>query len=324
MGERPLQLVYVAETANDRRDALLCLRRIDRSAIDPLVVVPREKTVGDIPYDPPVETIHTGADYRFEKLAELFGRADIVVYHGAFDPLTCEAARIAGTPTIMEMIDRAEPGQVFDYIDVTLCADETIAALQPDPTRVFLLDGEGKEMERACREVVARKGRRITPGPPHATPTPAAIVGDILFHFRRGDIERLERAAGAMLSHPSPLAGERLLDAVDRVATQVAGRGEGSVTDLLCRTLARSETLTAAAAKRWAATAPPGPGSADVGKWLMKVAADDPEGVALAVEQFLHAGKGSEALATARLGVQRFPEATRLIERYNTLRALAG
>lgn len=61
---------------------------------------------------------------------ELFRDADIVQYYGRFAPAVCEAAKASGVPVIIELMRIMESGQVFDYIDLSVCVSETVKKAQ--------------------------------------------------------------------------------------------------------------------------------------------------------------------------------------------------
>ncbi len=63
---------------------------------------------------------------RFQDLVSRFRTFDIVQFQGCFDPLVCEAAKLAGVPLLVEVIHNIEQGALFDNIDATICVSQII------------------------------------------------------------------------------------------------------------------------------------------------------------------------------------------------------
>lgn len=114
-------------------------RFLDRDRFEPLFVIPRAKDESEIPYDPTIDYIYTGDDDRLAKLVALFATADIAQFVGGFDPLSAEAARLARTPVIIELMHMVEPGQLYDYFDATICVSRVAASAQPDQTKCVVV-----------------------------------------------------------------------------------------------------------------------------------------------------------------------------------------
>lgn len=114
-------------------------RFLNRETFDPVFVLPTHARPGETPYDPSIEYVYTGGEGRFGKLVEIFRDADIVQFSGGFDPLICEAARAAGVPVLVEVMHLVEPGQLFGYIDVTVCVSKAVQKAQPNPAKTAVV-----------------------------------------------------------------------------------------------------------------------------------------------------------------------------------------
>lgn len=114
-------------------------RFLDRNAFDPIFVLPTHERPEETPYDPTIDYVYTGSEGRFGKLAGIFRDADIVQFSGGFDPLVCEAARAAGVPVLVEVMHLVEPGQLFDYIDMTVCVSRAVQKAQPNPAKTAVV-----------------------------------------------------------------------------------------------------------------------------------------------------------------------------------------
>lgn len=114
-------------------------RFLDRNIVDPVFVVSLPEPCDKNFYDPSIQYIFTGRDNRFEKLVKIMADADIVQFSGGFDPLTCEAARTAGVPVIVEIMHHTEPGQLFDYINVSVCVSEAVKSVQPNQNKAVVI-----------------------------------------------------------------------------------------------------------------------------------------------------------------------------------------
>ncbi len=143
MPKKPIRLVHttyeVGFGGGISRMDVLYHRFLDRNIVDPVFVVPLPEPDDKNFYDPSIQYIFTGADNRFEKLVKTMADADIVQFSGGFDPLTCEAARTAGVPAIVEIMHHTEPGQLFDYIDVSVCVSETVKRVQPNQDKAVVI-----------------------------------------------------------------------------------------------------------------------------------------------------------------------------------------
>jgi glycosyltransferase involved in cell wall biosynthesis len=111
---------------------------LNRELVDPLFVVTGEEKPGAALYTS-IPYLYTGLDNRFDRLIELFRDADIVQYYGGFAPTVCEAAKAAGVPVIIELMHLKETGQIFDYIDRSICVSETVRKVQPDQGRATVI-----------------------------------------------------------------------------------------------------------------------------------------------------------------------------------------
>lgn len=112
---------------------------LNRSIFDPVFVVMDERYPSVEPFDPDVEYIFTGKDNKFEKLVRIFGSADIVHFQGGYDPISCEAAKVAGVPVLVEILHTVEKGLNYPEIDKVICVSETTARLQDDPSRTQII-----------------------------------------------------------------------------------------------------------------------------------------------------------------------------------------
>ncbi|MBF0171026.1 MAG: glycosyltransferase, partial [Nitrospinae bacterium] len=145
-------------------------RFLNRDRFDPLFVIARAKNEAEIPYDPTLDYHYTGDFDRFAKLVALFSDADIVQFMGGFDPVSAEAARVANVPVIVELMHMVEPGQLYPYIDTTLCVSRTAQRAQPDPARTVVVHngidveqfGYREERDRS-RIVILEASRREKP-----------------------------------------------------------------------------------------------------------------------------------------------------------------
>jgi len=140
---RPLKLVHCAIGAGggggvERMDTFYH-RFIDRKRFDPRFVILGAPKPGEAPYDPSIEYLYTGVENRWGRLLKLFADADIVQFSGGFEPLVCEAARVSGVPVLVEIMHLTEPGQLFDYIDVSICVSETVRRAQLFPDRATVI-----------------------------------------------------------------------------------------------------------------------------------------------------------------------------------------
>lgn len=114
-------------------------RFLDRDVFDPVFVVPAAENTGELVYDPSMDFVYTGDDYRFEKLMSVFHDTDVVTFSGGFSPIICEAAKTAEVPVLIEIMHDTESGQVYPHIAVSLCVSETVRSAQPhrEKTRVI-------------------------------------------------------------------------------------------------------------------------------------------------------------------------------------------
>jgi len=140
---KPIRLVHCATTTRigggiERMDALYH-RFLNRSLVDPQFVVTQARQDGVDTYDDTISYHYTGVDNRFEQLVELFAAADIVQFSGGYEPMICEAAKAAGAPLLIEIMHLAEPGQLYPYIDMTICVSETVRRAQPDTDRTVVI-----------------------------------------------------------------------------------------------------------------------------------------------------------------------------------------
>jgi len=145
MTGKPIKIVncltWGAEIGNGiaRMDSLL-YRFLDKSRFEMVMAAPDEYDPSKPPYDPFMPIIYTGADSRFEALVKIFGDADIVQYSGGFMPIVAEAARVAGVPSLLEVMHHLDTGQLDDGIAITVCASETVRRVQrfPGKCRVIM------------------------------------------------------------------------------------------------------------------------------------------------------------------------------------------
>lgn len=114
-------------------------RFLNRDVFEPVFVIPNRPDPADVPFDPSMEYIYTGADDRFSKLVEIFSGVDIVQFPGGFSPAICEAARQARVPALVETMHLCEPGQLYPDIDVTICVSETVRKYQPDQSKTAVV-----------------------------------------------------------------------------------------------------------------------------------------------------------------------------------------
>lgn len=121
-----------------RMDALYH-RFLDRNKVNPIFVVPNAGIFEGGVYDDSIDYIVTGLDNRFQRLVEIFSDVDIVQFSGGFDPLVCEAARIANVPAIVEIMHHTEPGQLFPYIDISICVSKVVKAVQPNQDKAVVI-----------------------------------------------------------------------------------------------------------------------------------------------------------------------------------------
>jgi glycosyltransferase involved in cell wall biosynthesis len=66
----------------------------------------------------------------FSHLVALFKSADIVQFQGGFDPLVCEAAKMAEVPLLTEVLHNIEEGGAFDQIDFSICVSTAVSNAQ--------------------------------------------------------------------------------------------------------------------------------------------------------------------------------------------------
>ncbi len=142
-GNKPIKLVHCALATGigggiERMDALYH-QYLDRSVCDPVFVAMCEKDANIRQCDPAMNFIYTGGVDRFQTLTRLFAEADIVQFSGGFDPLVCEAARLARVPSLVELLHLTERGQLFDYIDISICVSQTVEKIQPDKKRTTIV-----------------------------------------------------------------------------------------------------------------------------------------------------------------------------------------
>lgn len=112
---------------------------LDRAVYDPVFVAMGEKDEKVEQCDTSIDFVYTGLDDRFQKLIRLFAEADIVQFSGGFDPLVCEAARLARVPVLIELLHLTEQGQLFDKIDLSICVSRTVEKIQPDKNRTAII-----------------------------------------------------------------------------------------------------------------------------------------------------------------------------------------
>ncbi len=140
---KPIRLVHCATTTQigggiERMDALYH-RFLNRSLVDPQFVVTQTRQAGVAMYDDTISYHYTGVDDRFEQLVKLFSTADIVQFSGGYEPMICEAAKASGAPLLIELMHLTEPGQLYPYIDMTICVSETVRHAQPDMDRTVVI-----------------------------------------------------------------------------------------------------------------------------------------------------------------------------------------
>ncbi|MGK7345078.1 MAG: glycosyltransferase family 4 protein [Candidatus Nitrospinota bacterium M3_3B_026] len=141
--EKPIRLVHCSFAAGigggvERMDTLYH-RRLDRGLFDPVFVVTESEKPGQARYDPSIPRVFTGGEKRFAALIEIFSEAEVAQFSGGFDPLVCEAARLARVPVLVELMHLVEPGQMYPEIDVSICVSETVRRAQPDPERAVVI-----------------------------------------------------------------------------------------------------------------------------------------------------------------------------------------
>ncbi len=140
---KPLKLVHCTIGTGDgggiaRMDTFYH-RFLNRDIVDPLFVVTTRRNPEEIPYDDSIPYHFIGDKNRFNSLLSLFGSADIVQFSGGFEPVVCEAAHTAQTPIIIEIMHLTEPGQLFGYIDTSICVSESVKKAQFHPDRTVTI-----------------------------------------------------------------------------------------------------------------------------------------------------------------------------------------
>jgi glycosyltransferase involved in cell wall biosynthesis len=83
-------------------------------------------------YDSSIDYLSLDEDNKFEHLVQILKNADIVQFQGSFDPLVCEAARVAQVPMVVEVLHNIEKGGRFKEIDLTVCVSDAVVAVQDD------------------------------------------------------------------------------------------------------------------------------------------------------------------------------------------------
>ncbi len=141
---------------------------LDRDRFDPVFVVTIGRQVDRNPYDDSIPYIVLDFSNRFQGLLELIADADIVQFNGGLNPLVCHAARLSGVPVLVEVMHYTEPGQLYPWIDRTICVSETVRGVQPfrDKTSVVYngidlsLFPFGQRRERREKIVLLEVSRR--------------------------------------------------------------------------------------------------------------------------------------------------------------------
>lgn len=129
---------------------------IDRDQFTPKIIFSSEPFESDKALPDYGDRIYyTGIEHRLNALVELLSDVDIVHFQGGFDPLACEAARLAEVPVLVETLHTAELGQMYPNIDLTICVSESVRAIQPFPEKAITIHN-GLEIS----EFPFRKGSR--------------------------------------------------------------------------------------------------------------------------------------------------------------------
>ncbi len=111
-------------------------------------------------YDTSLNVLTLQEHNRFEQLLHLFRDIDIVQFQGSFDPLVCEAARISGTPILIEVLHNLEPGGIFSNIDISLCVSQSVLRCQHQENVKYIYNGVDMR-EFAFRPGVRSKERIV-------------------------------------------------------------------------------------------------------------------------------------------------------------------
>ena len=142
----------------------------DRMFIDPILVSLIPRSVEEESYDQSIPYYQIDQGNRFFDLVSFLRNQeiDVVQFQGSFDPLVCEAARVAGVPLLIEVLHNIEAGGHFSNIDCTICVSQSVKSAQTNSDNaITILNGINlnqfpyvEKKERGEKIIILQVGRR--------------------------------------------------------------------------------------------------------------------------------------------------------------------
>lgn len=87
------------------------------------------------------QSTHVSLADAFALLCGELRTADILQVNGAFDPVACNAAAVAGVPAVIEVMHQVETGGMHEGIDAVFCVSDLVRSVQAHPNAVTIRNG---------------------------------------------------------------------------------------------------------------------------------------------------------------------------------------